>query len=90
MNTLKEIYFINFKAQLISFNAVSFAIYTFLPTSCQHLKKLWKSAFVNALKRSFAAASISAVMSKRFPLIVNLISGNSQKSESAKSGKYGG
>jgi hypothetical protein len=91
MNLLKEIYHIHFKVKLVIFKLVPFAIYIHVfQRSCQLLKQLWKSSFVNALKHSFVAASISGIVSKRFRFIANLISGNSQKSQGAKSGEYGG
>jgi hypothetical protein len=90
MDVPKEIYYINFKVQLVTFRVVRLLSVLLFQRSCQRLKKLWKSSFVNAHKRSLVAASISGIVSKRFPFTVNLIFGNSQKSQCAKSCEYGG
>jgi hypothetical protein len=73
--------------QLVAFTVVPFAIYTLVPTILPTSEVTMKIIFHY---RSFAVASISGIVLKRFPFIVSLIFGNSQKSQGAKSGKYGG
>lgn len=86
MDVPKEIYYINFKVQLVAFKVVPFAIYALVPgvlsTSEANLGIF--------LQLSFVPASNSGIVSKRFPVIANLISENSQKSQSAMFGEYGG
>jgi hypothetical protein len=85
MNVPKVIDYINFKVQLVTFRAVQFSMCTLVPTvlpTCGATLGMCPYA----VQRSFVAVSISGIVSKGFPFIVNLISGNSQKSQRAKSG----